>query len=146
MISYELMKQRKIQVLKIIQGMLKMNGYKVEKRYDNYSVCYLYIKEANQTALRKEIKSFGLDCFYIITSDYPYCELFVIRHFKDEILRRNDMPKDFASSKVITPDDRNRILAFHRKNSFCIQKTSGFERYYRKGWYCTVYKSKYVVE
>ena len=145
MISYELMKQRKIQVLKIIQGLLKMKGYKVEKRYDNYSVCYLYIKDS-QTLIRKEIESFGLNCFYTITSDYPYCELFVIRHFKDEILRRNDMPKDFASSKVITPDDRNRILAFHRKNSFCIQKTSGFERYYRKGWYCTVYKSKYVVE
>lgn len=146
MLSYELMKQRKIQVLKIIQGMLKMKGYKVEKRYDNYSVCYLYIKDSNQTLIRKEIESFGLNCFYIITSGYQYSELFVIRHFKDEILRRNDMPKDFASSKVITPNDRNRILAFHRKNSFCIQKTSGFERYYRKGWYCTIYKSKYVVE
>lgn len=146
MLSYELMKQRKIQVLKIIQGLLKMKGYKVEKRYDKYSVCYLYIKDSNQTALSKEIKSFGLDCMYRITQDWPYFELFVIRHFKDEILRRNDMPKDFASSKVITPNDRNRILAFHRKNSFCIQKTSGFERYYRKGWYCTVYKSKYVVE
>ena len=146
MISYELMKQRKIQVLKIIQGMLKMKGYKVEKRYDEYSVCYLYIKYTNQTVIRKEVESFGLNCFYIITSAYPYCELFVIRHFKDDILRMNDMPKDFASSKVITPNDRNRILAFHRKNSFCIQKTSGFERFYRKGWYCTVYKSKYVVE